>query len=111
MHLFLVLVLTSALCTISDLLSCSMVPMVPKFLNDGAKVGDYKSLHHLFFFVKGISWIKLICLFMISEASKLIDFMLGHQVSRIIDGDMGDSLDNPDMEMVTSNHLPNQLYV
>jgi len=31
------------------------------------------------------------------------------QVSRIIDGDMGDSLDNPDMEMVTSNHLPNQL--
>ncbi|PAN03680.1 hypothetical protein PAHAL_1G015000 [Panicum hallii] len=30
------------------------------------------------------------------------------QVSRIIDGDMGDSLD-PDMEMVTSNHLPNQL--
>ena len=49
-------------------------------------------------------------LFMISEASKLIDFMLGHQVSRIIDGDMGDSLD-PDMEMVTSNHLPNQLYV
>ena len=50
-------------------------------------------------------------LFMISEASRLIDFMLGHQVSRIIDGDMGDSLDNPDMEMVTSNHLPNQLYV
>ncbi|KAK8461886.1 hypothetical protein SEVIR_1G110025v4 [Setaria viridis] len=30
------------------------------------------------------------------------------QVSRIIDGDMGDSID-PDMEMVASNHLPSQL--